>query len=99
MYLCFYDMPLTQLTIYIYLFILFPFMRKDTVQHWQDSDYIAVYHRGRYFRLRMYHAGRLLSPREIESQIQKILDDPSPPSKGEAKLGALTAGDRYVLSA
>lgn len=74
-------------------------MRKDTVQHWQDSDYIAVYHRGRYFRLRMYHAGRLLSPREIESQIQKILDDPSPPSKGEAKLGALTAGDRYVLSA
>ncbi|XP_075949741.1 carnitine O-palmitoyltransferase 1, liver isoform isoform X1 [Anarhichas minor] len=66
----------------------------DTVQHWQDSDYIAVYHRGRYFRLRMYHAGRLLSPREIESQIQKILDDPSPPSKGEAKLGALTAGDR-----
>ncbi|XP_054454336.1 carnitine O-palmitoyltransferase 1, liver isoform-like isoform X2 [Anoplopoma fimbria] len=66
----------------------------DTVQHWQDSDYVAVYHRGRYFRLRMYHAGRLLSPREIEFQIQKILDDPSPPSKGEAKLGALTAGDR-----
>uniref|UniRef100_A0A8C2WMX8 carnitine O-palmitoyltransferase n=1 Tax=Cyclopterus lumpus TaxID=8103 RepID=A0A8C2WMX8_CYCLU len=65
-----------------------------TVQHWQDSDYIAVYHSGRYFRLRMYHAGRLLSPREIEFQIQKILDDPSPPSKGEAKLGALTAGDR-----
>ncbi|XP_029312035.1 carnitine O-palmitoyltransferase 1, liver isoform isoform X2 [Cottoperca gobio] len=66
----------------------------DTLQHWQDSDYIAVYHRGRYFRLRMYQAGRLLSPREIESQIQSILDDPSPPSKGEAKLGALTAGDR-----
>ncbi|KAL6095118.1 uncharacterized protein ACO6RY_16382 [Pungitius sinensis] len=66
----------------------------DIVQHWQDSDYIAVYNRGRYFRLRMYHSGRLLSPREIESQIQKILDDPSPPSKGAAKLGALTAGDR-----
>ncbi|XP_068438672.1 carnitine O-palmitoyltransferase 1, liver isoform-like isoform X2 [Clinocottus analis] len=66
----------------------------DTLQHWQDSDHIAVYHRGRYFRLRMYHAGRLLTPREIESQIQMILDDPAPPSKGEAKLGALTAGDR-----
>uniref|UniRef100_A0AAX7SIX8 carnitine O-palmitoyltransferase n=1 Tax=Astatotilapia calliptera TaxID=8154 RepID=A0AAX7SIX8_ASTCA len=65
-----------------------------TVQHWQDSDYIVVYHRGRYFRLRVYQAGRLLSPREIEFQIQRILDDPSPPSKGEAKLGALTAGDR-----
>ncbi|XP_049419022.1 carnitine O-palmitoyltransferase 1, liver isoform-like isoform X1 [Epinephelus fuscoguttatus] len=66
----------------------------DTVQHWQDSDYIAVYHRGRYFRLKMYHGGRLLSPREIEFQIQRILDDPSTPCKGEAKLAALTAGDR-----
>uniref|UniRef100_A0A8P4KD73 carnitine O-palmitoyltransferase n=1 Tax=Dicentrarchus labrax TaxID=13489 RepID=A0A8P4KD73_DICLA len=66
----------------------------DSVQHWQDSDYIAVYHRGRYFRLRVYQAGRLLCPREIEFQIQRILDDPAPPSKGEANLGALTAGDR-----
>uniref|UniRef100_A0A8C5GXF6 carnitine O-palmitoyltransferase n=1 Tax=Gouania willdenowi TaxID=441366 RepID=A0A8C5GXF6_GOUWI len=66
----------------------------DTVQHWQDSDYIVVYHRGRYFRLKVYQAARLLSPREIEFQIQRILDDPSPPSKGEANLGALTAGDR-----
>uniref|UniRef100_A0A673YUY8 Carnitine O-palmitoyltransferase 1, liver isoform-like n=1 Tax=Salmo trutta TaxID=8032 RepID=A0A673YUY8_SALTR len=66
----------------------------DTVQHWQDSDYVAVYHRGRYFRLRMYSSSRPLSPREIESQLQRILDDPSPPSLGEEKLGALTAGDR-----
>ncbi|XP_068610502.1 carnitine O-palmitoyltransferase 1, liver isoform-like [Brachionichthys hirsutus] len=66
----------------------------DTVRHWQDSDYVAVYHRGRYFHLMAYQAGKLLSPREIEFQIQRILDDPSPPSKGEANLGALTAGDR-----
>uniref|UniRef100_A0A7N5ZRS0 carnitine O-palmitoyltransferase n=1 Tax=Anabas testudineus TaxID=64144 RepID=A0A7N5ZRS0_ANATE len=71
-----------------------PGEENDTVQHWQDSDYIVVYHRGRYFRLRVYQAGRLLSPREIEFQIQRILDDPTPPCKGEAKLGALTAGDR-----
>ncbi|XP_041830596.1 carnitine O-palmitoyltransferase 1, liver isoform-like isoform X2 [Melanotaenia boesemani] len=66
----------------------------DTVQHWHDSDYIVVYHKGRYFRLRVYQAGRLLSPREIEFQIQRILDDSTPPYKGEARLGALTAGDR-----
>lgn len=77
----------------LYLSLLFC-MPEDTVQHWQDSDYIVVYHRGRYFRLRVYQAGRLLSPREIEFQIQRILDDPTPPCKGEAKLGALTAGDR-----
>uniref|UniRef100_A0A3Q1K495 carnitine O-palmitoyltransferase n=1 Tax=Anabas testudineus TaxID=64144 RepID=A0A3Q1K495_ANATE len=74
-----------------------PGEENDTVQHWQDSDYIVVYHRGRYFRLRVYQAGRLLSPREIEFQIQRILDDPTPPCKGEAKLGALTAGDRSAL--
>uniref|UniRef100_A0A3Q2QS61 carnitine O-palmitoyltransferase n=2 Tax=Cyprinodontoidei TaxID=8087 RepID=A0A3Q2QS61_FUNHE len=64
------------------------------LQHWQDSEFVAVYHRGRYFRLWVYRAGRLLSPREIEYQIQRILDDPSPPFPGEEKLGALTAGER-----
>uniref|UniRef100_A0A8C2BI04 carnitine O-palmitoyltransferase n=1 Tax=Cyprinus carpio TaxID=7962 RepID=A0A8C2BI04_CYPCA len=66
----------------------------DSLIHWQDSEYVAVFHRGRYFRLWLYHAGRMLSPREIEHQIQHILDDPSPPVPGEAKLAALTAGDR-----
>uniref|UniRef100_A0A4W4EYE9 carnitine O-palmitoyltransferase n=1 Tax=Electrophorus electricus TaxID=8005 RepID=A0A4W4EYE9_ELEEL len=66
----------------------------DSVVHWQDSEYVAVYHRGRYFRLWLYQAGRMLSPREIEHQIQRILDDPSPPAPGEEKLAALTAGDR-----
>lgn len=67
----------------------------DILQHWQDSEFVAVYHQGRFFRLWVYRAGRLLSPRELEYQIQKILDDPSPPQPGEEKLGALTAGDRY----
>ena len=58
---------------------------------------MAVYHKGRFFRLWVYRAGRLLCPREIEYQIQRILDDPSPPQPGEDKLGALTAGDRYRI--
>ncbi|KAI4899580.1 hypothetical protein NFI96_016495, partial [Prochilodus magdalenae] len=66
----------------------------DVLQHWQDSEFVAVYHRGRYYRLWVYRAGRLLSPREIQYQIQRILDDPSPPQPGEEKLGALTAGNR-----
>ncbi|MEQ2207688.1 Carnitine O-palmitoyltransferase 1, liver isoform, partial [Xenoophorus captivus] len=64
------------------------------LRHWQDSEFVAIYHKGRYFRLWVYRAGRLLSPREIEYQIQRILDDPSPPFPGEEKLGALTAGER-----
>ena len=66
----------------------------DTVQHWQDSEFVAVFHRGRYFRLWVYQAGRLLSPRELEHQVQRILDDPAAPAPGEERLGALTAGDR-----
>ncbi|XP_053417306.1 carnitine O-palmitoyltransferase 1, liver isoform [Nycticebus coucang] len=66
----------------------------DTIQHLKDSRHIVVYHRGRYFKVWLYHDGRLLKPREIEQQIQKILDDPSEPQPGEAKLAALTAGDR-----
>lgn len=71
---------------------------KDTVHHWNDSECIVVYHKGRFFQLCVYQEGRLLCPREIEFQIQRILDDPCAPSKGEAKLGALTAGDRSVRS-
>ncbi|KAF5886142.1 carnitine O-palmitoyltransferase 1, liver isoform-like, partial [Clarias magur] len=71
-----------------------PGKETDTLQHWQDSEFVAVYHRGRYFRLWVYSAGRLLSPREIQHQVQKILDDPTPPLPGEEKLGALTAGNR-----
>ncbi|CAJ1076000.1 carnitine O-palmitoyltransferase 1%2C liver isoform-like [Xyrichtys novacula] len=71
-----------------------PGVETDVLQHWQDSEFVAVYHKGRFFRLWVYRAGRLLSPREIEYQIQRILDDPSPPQPGEEKLGALTAGDR-----
>lgn len=61
----------------------------------KDSKHIVVYHKGRYFKVWLYHDGRLLKPREIEQQMQRILDDDSEPQAGEAKLAALTAGDRY----
>ncbi|TKC52287.1 hypothetical protein EI555_000406 [Monodon monoceros] len=67
----------------------------DTLQHLRDSRHIVVFHKGRYFKVWLYHDGRLLKPREIEQQMQRILDDPSEPQAGEAKLAALTAGDRW----
>ncbi|TEA11765.1 hypothetical protein DBR06_SOUSAS6910261 [Sousa chinensis] len=67
----------------------------DTLQHLRDSRHIVVFHKGRYFKVWLYHDGRLLKPREIEQQMQRILDDPSEPQAGEAKLAALTAGDRF----
>ncbi|XP_063187947.1 carnitine O-palmitoyltransferase 1, liver isoform isoform X2 [Chroicocephalus ridibundus] len=71
-----------------------PGEESDTLQHVKDSKHIVVYHKGRYFKVWLYHDGRLLRPREIEQQMQRILDDDSEPQAGEEKLAALTAGDR-----
>ncbi|KAG9481506.1 hypothetical protein GDO78_010632 [Eleutherodactylus coqui] len=66
----------------------------DTIQHFSDSKHIVVYHKGRFYKVWVYHSGRLLNPKELEIQFQHILDDKSPPEPGEEKLAALTAGDR-----
>ncbi|XP_072128233.1 carnitine O-palmitoyltransferase 1, liver isoform isoform X2 [Mobula birostris] len=71
-----------------------PGQHSDTLQHLKDSKHIVVFHRGRYFKVWLYHSGRLLKPCEIQVQMQKILDDVSDPQPGEEKLAALTAGDR-----
>nr|XP_022908383.1 carnitine O-palmitoyltransferase 1, liver isoform isoform X1 [Onthophagus taurus] len=70
-----------------------PGIESDKIQHWSDSNHIVVYHKGRYFKVIIYK-GRILKPREIQTQIQQVLDDTSLPQKGEEKLAALTAGER-----
>ncbi|XP_032122154.1 carnitine O-palmitoyltransferase 1, muscle isoform isoform X1 [Sapajus apella] len=71
-----------------------PGKETDTLQHLSDSRHVAVYHKGRFFKLWLYEGSRLLQPRDLEMQFQRILDDPSPPQPGEEKLAALTAGGR-----
>ncbi|XP_060033342.1 carnitine O-palmitoyltransferase 1, liver isoform, partial [Erinaceus europaeus] len=71
-----------------------PGEESDTIQHVRDSRHLVVFHRGRYFKVWLYHDGRLLRPRELEQQMQRVLDDPSEPQPGEERLAALTAGDR-----
>ena len=67
----------------------------DVLQHLPDSRHVAVYHKGRFFKVWLYEGSRLLKPRDLEMQFQRILDDPSPPQPGEERLAALTAGGRY----
>ncbi|XP_053623682.1 carnitine O-palmitoyltransferase 1, liver isoform [Plodia interpunctella] len=71
-----------------------PGIETDKIVHYQDSNHITVYHKGRYFKVMVYSRGRLLQPAEIQVQIQQILDDKSEPVFGEERLAALTAGDR-----
>uniref|UniRef100_H3CYN5 carnitine O-palmitoyltransferase n=1 Tax=Tetraodon nigroviridis TaxID=99883 RepID=H3CYN5_TETNG len=69
-----------------------PGVETDTLQHTNETKHIVVYHKGRFFKVWMFYDGRLLLPREIEQQMEKILADQSAPQPGEEKLAALTAG-------
>ncbi|KAM9377046.1 carnitine O-palmitoyltransferase 1, liver isoform 2-T2 [Pholidichthys leucotaenia] len=71
-----------------------PGVETDTLMHWNESKHIAVYHKGRFFKVWIFYDGRLLLPREIEQQMERILADKSEPQPGEERLAALTAGDR-----
>ncbi|XP_065148305.1 carnitine O-palmitoyltransferase 1, liver isoform isoform X1 [Paramisgurnus dabryanus] len=71
-----------------------PGLETDILQHVNESKHIAVFHKGRFYKVWMFYDGRLLLPREIEQQIERILADKSEPQPGEEMLAALTAGDR-----
>uniref|UniRef100_A0A671XUV4 carnitine O-palmitoyltransferase n=1 Tax=Sparus aurata TaxID=8175 RepID=A0A671XUV4_SPAAU len=71
-----------------------PGLETDTLQHMNESKHITVFHKGRFFKVWMFYDGRLLLPREIEQQMERILADKSEPLPGEEKLAALTAGER-----
>lgn len=73
-----------------------PGVETDKVQHFSDSNHIAVHHAGCWFKVIIYFKGRLLSPCEIELQMQKILDGEHSTIKGEQYLGSLTASDRVT---
>ncbi|XP_039286947.1 carnitine O-palmitoyltransferase 1, liver isoform isoform X4 [Nilaparvata lugens] len=71
-----------------------PGVETDKITHCTDSNHIVVYHKGRYYKVIIYHKNRLLTPSELEIQMDYILADKSVPAEGEEKLAALTAGER-----
>jgi carnitine O-palmitoyltransferase 1 len=73
-----------------------PGVEGDRLHHLADSQHIVIMHRGRFFRLDLYYKQKLLLPKQLESLIEKIINDKNPPTLGEAHLGALTAADRVT---
>ncbi|XP_051818522.1 carnitine O-palmitoyltransferase 1, muscle isoform isoform X2 [Antechinus flavipes] len=71
-----------------------PGKETDVLQHLVDSRHVAVYHKGRFYKVWLYQGTQLLKPRDLEMQFQRILDDTCPIQPGEEKLAALTAGGR-----
>lgn len=43
-----------------------PGKESDKIVHYADSNHIVVYHKGRFFKVLIYHRNRLLNPCEIE---------------------------------
>ncbi|XP_036615623.1 carnitine O-palmitoyltransferase 1, muscle isoform [Trichosurus vulpecula] len=71
-----------------------PGKESDVLQHLLDSRHVAVYHKGRFYKVWLYQGSQLLKPRDLEMQFQRILDDTCPSLPGEEKIAALTAGGR-----
>lgn len=71
-----------------------PGIEGDKLVHYKDSKHVAVYHKGRFYKVYIHFKGRHLKPCELERSFQKILDDDSPPVGGEEHIPALTGGDR-----
>jgi carnitine O-palmitoyltransferase 1 len=71
-----------------------PGEQTDTLVHYKDSKHVAVYCHGKWYKLYTYYQSQNLNARELEQQIQKILEDETPASNGEKYLASLTAGDR-----
>lgn len=66
----------------------------DKIVHEYDSKHIAVYCHGKWYKLYTYYQSQALNAKELEIQVQKILDDKTESTSGERHLGALTAGER-----
>lgn len=43
-----------------------PGIETDKIVHYMDSNHIIVIHKGRYYKVTIYHRGRLLKPKEIQ---------------------------------
>lgn len=55
---------------------------------------MAVYHKGKFYKVEVYRKGKLLTPRQIQYQLELILSSNEIASHAETYLGALTSWNR-----
>ncbi|KAK6754822.1 hypothetical protein RB195_013669 [Necator americanus] len=66
----------------------------DVMIRLPDARHIAVYSKGCWYKVNIFHGKRMLRPVELQRSLQQILDLNDTPQKGEEHLAALTAGPR-----
>lgn len=67
--------------------------------HRETSDHIAVLHKGCYYKVTIALNNRLLKPREIQHQLEAIINSNDQTSHGEKYLASLTAWERTKWAA
>ncbi|KAG4077465.1 hypothetical protein HA402_002892 [Bradysia odoriphaga] len=71
-----------------------PGIEADRLIHFENSDHVVLYHKGSFYKLVVYHHGRLLNPIELKHQIDQILNSSPATNDSERNLASLTAMDR-----
>ncbi|KAK0408224.1 hypothetical protein QR680_003839 [Steinernema hermaphroditum] len=66
----------------------------DEMVRLPDARHVAVYCKGCWYKLNIFHGRRLLRPAEFERALQSIIDRTPEPLDHEEHLSALTAGPR-----
>ncbi|CAJ0592165.1 unnamed protein product [Cylicocyclus nassatus] len=59
-----------------------------------DARHVAVFSKGCWYKVNIFHGKRMLRPAELQRSLQMILDRNDTPQEGEQHLSALTAGPR-----
>lgn len=71
-----------------------PGIETDRLVQFDESEHVAVYHKGCFYKLIVYHEGRLLKPLELKQQIDQILNANVSTTDSEKNLASLTALNR-----
>ena len=71
-----------------------PGVEEDKIVTVNNIYHIALYHKGRIYKVNCFFSGDLLKPIDIQAKIDKILNDPTEPEGSEGIIPILTASDR-----
>lgn len=71
-----------------------PGIESDRIVHRDEIKHIVVLHNGRYFKMMINHWNRFLNPRELQVQLNMIVDNSLKTSETEDRLASLTALNR-----
>lgn len=71
-----------------------PGIETDRVVHFDESQHVVIFYNGRFYKLAVFHKGKLLEPQQLQLQIDQILNENANATVGEKNLASLTSWNR-----